>query len=222
MNSPKFTSKARRLAISSSLTTTGASLLYGPILLIGLSARSSPLDPVGDPWLAALETLILVIAPAMAAVVWCIQASSDEASKPRGAIAFAFMVLAAAITVGVHLTLLSGPRAAAEAAFRWPSLLYSLEVVAWDVLFAISVLIAAPLVAGGRLARSIRILLVISGLLALGGLVGIPTGNMGLRNIGIFGYAAVFPVATAALALRFARTAVVAVPQNWLACGGKD
>lgn len=208
--SPGYSSKARTLAVGSALATTGASLLYGPVLLFGLSARASPRDQVGDPWLAALEVLILFIAPAMAAVVWCIYANSDRARKPRGALAFAFMVMSAATTVGVHLALLSGPRVTAQAAFHWPSALYALDILAWDVFFAISVLLAAPLVAGGRLAQLIRILLVLSGLLSLGGLVGVPTGDMGLRDIGIFGYAVVFPLATAALALLFARRAVVA------------
>jgi hypothetical protein len=48
---------------------------------------------------------------------------------------------------------------------------------------------------------------VILTLLALGGLTGVITGDMQLRNIGIAGYVGVFPVAAALLALLFHRAA---------------
>ena len=42
-------------------------------------------------------------------------------------------------------------------------------------------------------------------MLALGGLVGVPLGDMRLRMIGVVGYAVVFPVAVALLALLYYR-----------------
>lgn len=90
--------------------------------------------------------------------------------------------------------------------FRWPSVVYALDILAWDVFFPPSVLAAAPVFRGGRLASWIRVLMIISGILALGGLTGVMTGDMQLRNIGIVGYAGVFPVAAALLALLFHRT----------------
>lgn len=181
------------------LTLCIASLLYGAALLVGLAARARPDDPVPDPWLAGMEGLILVIAPCLVILIWSLGGAAK--SRRLGRLALSFMVASAAITLGVHLTLLAEPREAAADAFRWPSAFYALDVLAWDVFFALSVLLAAPLVSGGPVARVVRWLMVLSGLLALAGLAGLPTGDMGLRNIGILGYAVVFPVAAAGLAV---------------------
>jgi hypothetical protein len=93
--------------------------------------------------------------------------------------------------------------------FEWPSVAYALDILAWDVFFALSVLSAAPVFRGSRLATSVRVSLIASGVLALAGLSGVVVGDMGLRSIGIFGYAGVFPVAALLLALLFQRTSPI-------------
>jgi hypothetical protein len=90
--------------------------------------------------------------------------------------------------------------------FKWPSVAYALDILAWDVFFAVSVLFAAPVFGDGRLATSIRVSMIASGVLALAGLSGVVVGDMQLRNIGIVGYAGVFPVAALLLAILFQRT----------------
>lgn len=204
----RFTASGRRVAVASALAVFGATVCYGTVLLFGLAGRASAGDPIPDPWLTAMEMLILVIAPCMTLVVWSIHVRSGAYPRGLGRLPVAFMSASTAITLGVHLILLTGPRAAAEAAFRWPSPFYVLDILAWDVFFALSVLMAAPLVSGGRLARLIRWLLVLSGLLALAGLIGVPTGEMRLRDIGILGYSVVFPAAAACLAVLFCKTGI--------------
>jgi hypothetical protein len=49
------------------------------------------------------------------------------------------------------------------------------------------------------------VLMIASGVLALGGLSGVLVGNMQLRNIGIVGYVGVFSVAALLLAVLFYR-----------------
>ena len=51
----------------------------------------------------------------------------------------------------------------------------------------------------------IRALLIVSGILALAGLSGVVEGDMQLRNVGIIGYAGVFPIAALLLAILFLR-----------------
>lgn len=193
--------KRHTAGVGAALILCVASLLYGAALLSGLAARARPQDPVPDPWLAGMEGLILVIAPCLVILIWSLGGRAPEPRRRLDRLALACMAASAGITLVVHVTLLAGPREAAAAAFRWPSLFYALDVLAWDVFFALSVLLAAPLVTGGPVARLVRWLMVISGLLALAGLAGVPTGDMGLRNIGILGYAVVFPVAAAGLAV---------------------
>ena len=84
---------------------------------------------------------------------------------------------------------------------------YVLDILGWDVFFALSTLFAAPVFSGSRLAKSIRVLMtLISGAIALAGLSGVVTNDMRLRNIGIVGYALLFPVAAALLTVLFYRT----------------
>jgi hypothetical protein len=54
-----------------------------------------------------------------------------------------------------------------------------------------------------------------SGILALGGLSGVIAGNMQLRNIGIVGYAGLFPVAALLIALLFYRATPREVEALW-------
>jgi predicted lysophospholipase L1 biosynthesis ABC-type transport system permease subunit len=78
--------------------------------------------------------------------------------------------------------------------------------VAWDFFFALSMFFAAPVFNGNRLATSIRILMIASGVLALAGLAGVVAGDMQLRNIGIIGYVVVFLVVAGLLGVLFYRT----------------
>jgi len=94
--------------------------------------------------------------------------------------------------------------------FAWPSVVYALDILAWDVFFPLSVLFAAPVFRGSRLTAWIRVLMITSGVLSLAGLSGVVAGDMQLRNIGIVGYVGVFLVVVALLAILFYR----ATPQE--------
>ena len=87
--------------------------------------------------------------------------------------------------------------------FRWPSVAYALDILAWDIFFPLAVGLAAQAIAGAGLAALVRRLLRASAALAFIGLAGVPLSNMQVRNIGIIGYAALFPVASALLARLF-------------------
>jgi hypothetical protein len=91
--------------------------------------------------------------------------------------------------------------------FTWPSLAYAVDIVAWDLFFPVSLLFASGVFAGGRLAASIRWSMILSAVLALAGLSGALTGDMGLRNIGIVGYVGVFFLVVLLLGLLFQRSA---------------
>jgi hypothetical protein len=97
-------------------------------------------------------------------------------------------------------------RSALFLSFKWPSVAYVLDIVAWDVFFGLAMLFAAPVFSGGRLATSIRMLMIASGVLALAGLSGVVVGDMQLRMLGVIGYAGMFPVMALLLAILFMRT----------------
>jgi hypothetical protein len=119
------------------------------------------------------------------------------------------------VTSSLHFVILTLSRHVAFAelsslalflSFTWPSVAYALDILAWDILFAISMFFAAPAFGGNRLALSIRMLMFASGVFALAGLSGVVDGDMSLRNIGIVGYLGVFMVVAALLVFLFYRS----------------
>lgn len=191
------------------------SVLYAITLAAGLLTLPSQDQPIGDPLFTILEILILLATPVMVALMVAIHAWAAAETKTFSLLAIVFMGLVAGLTCSLHFVRLTLGRQVefTELAwmplfldFRWPSVIYSLDILAWDVLFALAVFSAAPVFGGNRLAKSIRALMIVSGILALGGLSGVIAGDMQLRTIGVIGYAAVFPAAAALLAVLFHRT----------------
>ncbi len=84
-------------------------------------------------------------------------------------------------------------------------MVYALDILAWDWFFALSFLFAAPVFKVGRLEATIRYLMIISGILSLAGLIGMPLADMQVRNIGIIGYALVAPFVFLLLGIVFGR-----------------
>ncbi len=209
-----FTPSARRLGLVAAIGTVLLSVGYAVVLSAGFWSLQSPQQPIGDPWFSMMEVLIMLLMPLLVGLLVAVHAWAPAASKVFSLLALVFMSLAAGLTFSVHFVILllshqasivGQPWAPLLLSFGWPSIPYALDIIAWDVFFALAVLFAAPVFAGSRLAVIVRALLVASGALALGGLAGAGMGNMQLRNIGIVGYAGVFPVAALLLAVLFKR-----------------
>ncbi len=206
--------RARHLGLAAAV---GCSLLigaYASTLVLGIRSLATPLKPIGDPFFTVLEILIIAIAPMIVVLMGAIHAWAPMEAKAGSLLALVFAGLLAVVTCSVHFVILTVGRHAAAAgiiglpfllSFTWPSVAYALDILAWDVFFAVAVLFAAPTFSGSVLARWIRALLVASGALALGGLTGIAGGDFRLRMIGVVGYAGVFPVATVLIAILFRR-----------------
>jgi hypothetical protein len=210
-----FTASARRLGIASAAGTVVLSVAYSTTLVVGLLSLHSPQQPIGGPWFSILEILILLTMPLMVALMVAVHSWAAVEDKVFSLMALVFMSLTALLTCGIHfaiLTLSHQPIFSGLAltpvllSFQWPSVPYALDILAWDDFFALSVVFAAAVFSGDRLATSIRWLLVASGALALAGLSGVIVGDMRLRNIGIVGYAVAFPAAAVLLGILFHRT----------------
>jgi hypothetical protein len=161
-----------------------------------------------------MELLILGIAPAMVSMTIAIHAWATPADKSLALASVVFMTMAAVLTCAVHfciLALASQPAFASEPwthrvfSFEWPSIAYGLDILAWDFFFPLSAWFAGLTIQGEGLERKIRSLLFASGALAFLGLLGVPLSNMHVRNVGIIGYALVFPVACVLIAILFYR-----------------
>jgi hypothetical protein len=211
---PTFTESARKLGTVSALGIVLLSMAYALVLIAGLLALQSPQQPIGEPAFTILEILILFMAPMIIVLFATIHAWAPVESKTFSLVSLVFACLLVGLTCGVHFVILTVSRQSVFSdrewmplliSFKWPSVVYALDILAWDVFFALSVLFAAPAFGGSRLAAVIRVLLLSSGILALAGLSGVPGGNMQLRDIGIIGYVGVFPIAALLLAILFYR-----------------
>jgi hypothetical protein len=213
-DSIKFTATARRLGIFSAAATVILLVAYAVTLATGLASLESPQQPIGDPMFTILEVLIITMMPAMVALMVAVHAWAPMHAKTLSLTSLVFMGMLAGLTCSVHfvtLTLSRQPEFAGQPwlplvlSFNWPSVVYALDILGWDVFFPLSMLFAAPVFWGSRLAAWIRVLMTASGVLALAGLRGVVVGDMQLRNIGIVGYVGVFLVVTALLAVLFYR-----------------
>lgn len=210
-----FSATTRRLGLGAAVGVVALDVAYAITLVVGLLSLKSPEQPIGDPMFTILEVLILLLMPAMMALMAALHAWAPQERRALSLVALVFMGLLAGVTGGVHFSILALSRQAAFAGppwstvvfpFRWPSVVYALDILAWDVFFPLSMFFAAPVLTGSRLADWIRRLMIASGLLALAGLSGVAAGDMQLRNIGIVGYLGVFLVVAALSAILFHRS----------------
>lgn len=217
----EFSATARRLGICSAASVVVLQVVYAVTLAVGFLSLKSPEEPIGDPMFSILEILIILMMPPMVALMVAVHAWAPWRAKTLSLLAVIFMSLLAGVTATVHFVNLTLSHQAAFSeqtwlplvlSFRWPSVAYALDILGWDVLFALSMLSAAPVFGGSGLAVSIRGLMIASGALALAGLSGVVAGDMRLRNIGILGYLGVFLVIVVLLGLLFHRTRSLAEP----------
>ena len=204
---------AYRFGIVTALALALLTLAYAIVLAIGLLTLPSPSHAIQDPWFTLMEVLILAIAPTMVAFTVALHQWVPQERQALSLSAVVFMAMCAIVTCTVHFAVLSLSRlptfaepsiARAVFAFQWPSVVYVLDILAWDFFFPIAALLAGASL-GGSQATLVRWLILASGLLAFVGLAGVPLANMQIRNIGIIGYVLVFPLAAVLMAKRFSR-----------------
>ena len=195
-----FTRNQRMLASAAAFAVFALLIAYVVTLVLGFLSLTSPLDPIGDPYFSILEVLIVVMAPLMVLVMAAVHGHSMRETRFYSLAAVAFMTIMVGITCSVHFVILTVSRPLVSAgfpwashffSFAWPSVAYALDILAWDLFFALSMLCAAIVFQKGRLEQGVRILMIVSGVLSLAGLLGVALSDMNIRNIGIVGYAGV-------------------------------
>ena len=209
-----FTRTHRMVGRAAAVGVSFLLIAYLVTLILGFLSLELPQDPIGDPYFSILESLIVVIAPLMVIVMVGVHAYASPEDKMFSLTALANMILLAGITCSVHFVILTVshpiesagfPWASLFFSFTWPSVAYTLDLLAWDIFFALSMLFAAPVFKVGRLEKTVRILMIVSGVLSLAGLIGVPLADMNIRNIGIIGYAVVSIVVFLLLGIVFGR-----------------
>ena len=199
------------LGLGSAVLLVVLECTYGVVLVLGLSDIRGPGQPIRDPYFTLMEVLILAMMPVMIALVCAIHALCDLSKRHLALAGLVFLAILATITSAVHATILmlsKDPRFADMEhvfSFQWPSVVYVLDVLAWDLFFGLFAIFTALCFERHGLDGWVRRLLLLGGALALFGLWGAATGDTRLRNIGILGYVGVFTLAVGCLAVSFWR-----------------
>jgi hypothetical protein len=196
-------------------------VVYSADFVVGFAALGNVRDPLPDPYLAIGEVLILVMAPILVALMLAVHACAPDRARSCTLVALGWMLAAAACTTTVHFVELSVarhvdpdsfPGYARIFDFQWPSLLYAVDVVAWDVFFGLALLFAVPAFRRPSDTAARRGLMA-SGSLCLLGVIGPLAGVIAWRAIGIVGYTLVFAATCIPLARAFGADDDGASPQ---------
>ena len=122
-------------------------------------------------------------------------------------ISVVFMTILVALTSIVHFVSITvssqiielNPLLSPLLSLYWPSLLLSIDILAWDLFFGLAFIFLGLSLRQKELS-TVRILMILSGILSVLGLIALPLNNMNIRFIGIFGYT-VMPVISSAFLL---------------------
>ncbi len=218
MSHESFTPQHRAIGMVSTFSVSLILVAYAVTTILGFFSLKSPMDPIGDPYFTIMELLIIIIALLLTLSMIAVHAYASSEVKVYSLTALVFMIILTGITSSVHFVILSVSHEIETSglagahflfSFKWPSVIYALDILAWDWFFALSMIFAAPVFKGNRLETAVRILMFISGILSLVGLIGVPLANMQVRNIGIIGYALVSIVIFILLGIVFGRTRCV-------------
>ena len=164
------------------------------IIALGIGFAIHGLDePIVDPVLAVMEVLTLLVAPPLVMLMAAVHEWAPPDRRTYSLTALAFMILVAGTTSVVHFVELTARRQLGSSGIVWPSTVYAVELLAWNLFLGLSLVFAGPVFRGNGLERRVRRGLFLTGGLCLAGVAGPATGNMRLQLVGVLGYALVLP-----------------------------
>jgi hypothetical protein len=215
MSPDNFNATYRKVGQTSCYMVFGLGICYALVTTIGLLSLKSSHDAIGDPYFTIMEILSILIALLMTISIAAVYCYASPVDKLFSLVSLVLISITTGITSIVHFLILSISHSTEAGqlknysfifSFKWPSIVYALDILAWDLFFGLSMLFAVPVFRKVRLGKILKILLIISGMLSLIGLIGVPLQNIQVRNIGIIGYAVVAPFAFLLIGKNFERS----------------
>jgi hypothetical protein len=210
----------RWIGMWSARTLFALGVCYAVTMVVGFAAMGNLSKPLEDPYLAIMEVLILVTAPILVLLAVVIHTCAPKGTETYSLTAVGWMLLMGGFTMTVHLVLLTVVRRIEPNTipgfqylftWQWPSVLYGVDVVAWDIFFGLALLFAAPVFhASGHVA--VRNGMLIAGAMSVLGIIGPAVDHFAFREIGIIGYAIVWPIVCLPLSKAFGHGAPTAGP----------
>lgn len=197
-------SPANRVGYFSSIGLFVVGVAYVVVVAFGIFQAGFD-DPIVDPTLAMMEALTLLSAPLIVALMASIYETATPARKIFGVMALVFAGMMAGLTSAVHFVALTSGRQTDFGVLEWPSTLYAVELLAYDIFLGLPLLCAAFVFVGSGIRAFARWSLVVAGTLSLIGAIGPIVGDMALQRIGILGYGVGLPIAALPLSRFFHR-----------------
>ncbi len=178
--------------------------LYVVVVAVGIYKAGFD-DPITDPILAIMEIITLLSAPFIVAMMASVYETAKQERRIFGAMALTFAGIMAGLTCTVHFIALTTGRQTGFTVLEWPSTLYAVELLAWDVFLGLSLLSASLVFVGSAARKVVKWSLISAGALSLLGAIGPIVGNMAIQRLCIIGYGVGLPIAALMLS-RFFRT----------------
>ena len=197
-------SLANRIGYLSSIGLFVVGVAYVVVVAFGIFQAGVD-DPIVDPTLAVMEALTLLSALLVVAVMASIYETAGRDRRIFGVMALVFAGVMAGLTSAVHFVALTSGRQTDFAVLAWPSTLYAVELLAWDIFLGLSLLCAAFVFIGSGIRAFARWSLVLAGVLSLLGAIGPIVGDMAIQRIGILGYGVGLPIVALVLSRFFRR-----------------
>lgn len=200
-----WTSDVRRLGTGSALALVVVGVLYVATIALWLVVEATPLEPIGDPYLAVMEVLTIVSALALVGLVVAIRRVAHRERSTLGVATLLVGIAAAVVTIAVHFVQLTAIRQLwrvgelPDYRLVWPSAILAVEYFAWDILVGATMVLISFALAGGPWSVAARRTMLSGGVLCLAGVVGPASGQMLLQNIAVTGYAIFLPIGCALL-----------------------
>lgn len=184
---------ATQLGARSGRAVALVGVAYAIVLAVGM-ARHGLSEPIADPILAIMELLTIASALPLLALFVALHACVEPARRLWATLALCCAAGYAFATIGVHVVELTFGRTTGRQGLVWPSATYAIELLAWDLLLGLALMLAAGALPADRTSQRLRPWLRVTGALCLVGLIGPLVGNMRLQLVGVFGYAVLLPL----------------------------
>ncbi|HAD06397.1 MAG TPA: hypothetical protein DCE76_04485 [Anaerolineaceae bacterium] len=171
-------------------------VIYIGLILGGIISRDPQTGFIRDGVRIFMEIVTILSAFGFLFFALSIKNLSTSVNNFLAEISVIFMTLLVSLTSIVHFvsitvtTQIVNHAALLSPVFSlsWPSLLLSIDILAWHIFFGLAFIFLGFSLTPIKELSQTRFIIVLSGIVALLGLIALPLNDMALRFIGIFGY----------------------------------
>ena len=192
----------------SALTLVVLGVIYIGLIVWGIITQDPETGFIRDHVRILMEIVTMLSAIALLFLAISIKYLLHPDHNFLAEIGVLFMILLVTLTSIVHFVSItvssqivsSNPSLAPLFSLEWPSLLLSIDILAWDIFFGFGFIFLGLSLRKLKSLSMVSLFMILSGILSIFGLIALPLNNMDIRFIGIFGYT-VLPVISSVILL---------------------